>query len=54
MYLSVGRVTHVAVGVVQQVFDTAALGRAHLVAQRLLDDDVAALVRRQQLVDVLR
>lgn len=44
--------THVAVCVVEQVFDSAASDRTHLVTQLLFDDDVTRLLSCQQLIDV--
>lgn len=52
MYWCIILVTYMAVGVVQQVLDAASFDGAHLVAQRLFDDDIAALVSHQELVDV--
>lgn len=45
--------THVAICVVEQVFDPAASNRTYLVTQLLFDDDVTRLLSCQQFIDVL-
>lgn len=45
--------TNVSVGEVQQVFNPAAFDWSHLITKIFFDDDIAALLSCQQLVDIL-